>query len=92
MGLTFRHFGTHITLSVGERSISFTDPTPTYRRIPMRLARRGDSVTLYRGGIPLLSLSSLPAAQSVQAPLRIVWKDYHAMIHYFYDLCVATAE
>jgi hypothetical protein len=58
----------------------------------MRLVREGDTVTLLRGGIALLSLSGLPEAPKEQAPVRITWKSYHAMIHYFYDLTVATKE
>ena len=90
ISLTFRHFATHMTLTVGDRTVTVTDPTPPYCRRPMRLVREGDRVTLYRGGIVLLSLTGAPAAASVPAPVRITWKEYHAMIHYFYGLTVAT--
>ena len=92
IALTFRHVATSITLSVGDRSITATDPTPPYNRHPMRLVREGNTVTLYRGGITLLSLSSPQEAKREEAPLRITWKNYDAMIHYFYDLTVATKE
>lgn len=91
ISLTFRALGTHITLTAGERSITFTEKTPPYTRLPMRLVREGDSVTLYRGGIPLLSLSGIQGASEGRAPLGITWERYDAMIHYFYGLTVATA-
>ena len=75
ISLTFRHFATHMTLTVGDRTVTVTDPTPPYCRRPMRLVREGDRVTLYRGGIVLLSLTGAPAAASVPAPVRITWKD-----------------
>ena len=90
--LSFSDVCTRMTLSVGDRSISFTDPTPPYRRCTMRLVREGDSLTLYRGGIALASLAGLPNGKREAAPLCIRWKDYHAMIHYFYGLTVATKE
>lgn len=92
ISLTFRKIGTHLTLTVGDRSIAVSDPTPPYRPTAVRLVRAGDTVTLYRGGIALLSLSGLPEAPKDQAPVRITWQSYHAMIHYFYDLTVATKE
>lgn len=88
--LTFRKFGTEMTLAVGEQSVTVNDPTPPYRRHPMRLVREGDTLTLTRGGVTLAGLSGLPEAPKEKAPVRITWKDYHAMIHYFYDLTVAT--
>lgn len=92
ISLTFECLAARMTLAVGERSVTFTDPTPPYTRLPMRLVREGDTVTLYRGGVVLLRLSDLPKASAEQAPVRIVWEKYDAMIHYFYDLTVATRE
>ena len=82
--------GTAPAVVYDDRTVTVTDPTPPYCRRPMRLVREGDRVTLYRGGIVLLSLTGAPAAASVPAPVRITWKEYHAMIHYFYGLTVAT--
>lgn len=90
ISLTFRDIGTEMTLAVGDRSITATDPTPPFSRRPMRLVREGDTVTLLRGGVPLLSLADVPAAPAASAPLCIAWKDYDAMIHYFYGITVAT--
>ena len=90
LSLTFRDFGTHMTLAAGERSTTFTDPNPPYCRRPMRLVREGSTVTLLRGGVVLATLTDAPTAQKEEAPLRITWKDYHAMIHYFYGISVAT--
>ena len=90
LSLTFRDFGTHMTLAAGEKSITVTDPTPPYTRLPMRLVREGSTVTLRRGGVVLATLTDATEAPREEVPLRITWKDYHAMIHYFYGLCVAT--
>ena len=90
MSLTFRHFGTDMTLTVGEHSVTLTDPTPPYGRRPMRLVREGSRATLLRGGVVLLTLTGLSAPTGAPAPLSITWSEYHAMIHYFYDLTVAT--
>ena len=92
ISLTFRNICTHMTLSVGDRSVEINDSTPSYRRTPIRLVREGGTVTLTRGGITLLSLEGASSAPGDKAPLRITWKDYHAMIHYFYDLTVATRD
>ena len=88
--LTFRNFGTDMTISAGGQSVAIHDPTPPYCRRPMRLVREGDTVTLYRGGVILGTLSGASEAPRENAPVRITWKEYHAMIHYFYDLTVAT--
>lgn len=90
--LTFRDLGMQMTLTAAGRSATFTDPTPPYTRLPMRLVREGGTATLYRGGVVLLTLSDLSKPSAEQVPLRIMWKDYDAMIHYFYDLTVATRE
>ena len=50
----------------------------------------GDTVTLSRGGVILGTLSGAPEAAKENAPVRIDWKEYHAMIHYFYGLTVAV--
>ena len=92
ISLTFRDLGMQMTLTAAGRSATFTDPTPPYTRLPMRLVREGGTVTLYRGGVVLLTLSDLSKPSAEQVPLRIMWKDYDAMIHYFYDLTVATRE
>ena len=90
ISLTFRNFGTDMTLAVGDQSVAIHDPTPPYRRHPMRLVREGDTVTLSRGGVILGTLSGAPEAAKENAPVRIDWKEYHAMIHYFYGLTVAV--
>ena len=90
--LTFRNLGMQMTLTAAGRSATFTDPTPPYTRLPLRLVREGGTVTLYRGGVVLLTLSDLSKPSAEQVPLCIMWKDYDAMIHYFYDLTVATRE
>ena len=92
ISLTFRDLGMQMTLTVAGRSVTFTDPTPPYTRLPMRLVREGGTATLYRGGVVLLTLSGLPEASEDRAPVRIAWEDYDAMIHYFYGLTVATRE
>ena len=88
--LTFRNLGMQMTLAAAGRSATFTDPTPPYTRLPMRLVREGSTVSLYRGGVVLLTLSDLSKPSAEQAPVRIAWEEYDAMIHYFYDLTVAT--
>jgi hypothetical protein len=90
--LTFGDLGSTMTLTVGEHSVTLTDPTIPYARTPMRLVREGDCATLLRGGVTLLTLTGIPKAPTEEVPLRIVWKGYDAMIHYFYDLTVATRE
>ena len=90
--LTFESLATKMTLTASGRSVTVTDPTPPYTRLPVRLVRKGSTATLYRGGVVLLTLSDLPEASEDRAPVRIVWEKYDAMIHYFYDLTVATRE
>lgn len=90
--LTFRAAATEMTLKAGGESVTLSDPTPPFTRRPMRLVREGGRVSLLRGGVTLLSLADVGKAPEERVPLRITWRAYDAMIHYFYGLTVATRE